>query len=172
MAHDMHAMRNCQRDREFLLDQQDRDPALRIRSVASVLATAEIVKNTLAEFHRDEDYGVTVPLELLEQAKTTRLMFMIFMGIIAASGHLRPSIRGGVEYLANTQNADGSWTEDHITGTGFPKVFYLKYDMYRNSWPLLALATYRKILLASQKAKTNGHTNGNSHHLAEALKAE
>jgi squalene-hopene/tetraprenyl-beta-curcumene cyclase len=25
-------------------------------------------------------------------------------------------------------------------------VFYLKYDMYRNSWPLLALATYRKLL--------------------------
>ena len=48
------------------------------------MATAEIVKNTLAEFHREDDYGVTVPLELLEQAKTTRLMFMIFMGIIAA----------------------------------------------------------------------------------------
>ena len=57
---------------------------LRIKSVRSVLATAEIVKNTLAEFHRESDYGVTVPLELLEQAKTTRLMFMIFMGIIAA----------------------------------------------------------------------------------------
>jgi putative ABC transport system permease protein len=57
---------------------------LRIKSVASVLATAEIVKNTLAKYHREEDYGVTVPLELLEQAKTTRLMFMIFMGIIAA----------------------------------------------------------------------------------------
>jgi hypothetical protein len=25
-------------------------------------------------------------------------------------------------------------------------VFYLKYDMYRNSWPLLALATYRNLL--------------------------
>ena len=40
----------------------------------------------------------------------------------------------------------GSWTEFETTGTGFPKVFYLKYDMYRNSWPLLALATYRKLL--------------------------
>ena len=39
-----------------------------------------------------------------------------------------------------------SWTEDEITGTGFPCVFYLKYDMYRNSWPLLALATYRQLL--------------------------
>jgi hypothetical protein len=41
---------------------------------------------------------------------------------------------------------DGSWTEDEITGTGFPKVFYLKYDMYRNAWPLLALATFRKLV--------------------------
>jgi hypothetical protein len=23
-------------------------------------------------------------------------------------------------------------------------VFYLKYDIYRNAWPLLALATYKK----------------------------
>ncbi len=67
------------------------------------------------------------------------------MGIIAASGHMRSSIRGGVEYLANTQNPDGSWTEDHITGTGFPKVFYLKYDMYRNNWPLLALADFQRL---------------------------
>ena len=50
----------------------------------NVLATAEIVKNTLGEFHDDSDYSVTVPLELIEQARTTRLMFMIFMGVIAA----------------------------------------------------------------------------------------
>jgi squalene-hopene/tetraprenyl-beta-curcumene cyclase len=67
------------------------------------------------------------------------------MGIIAGTDHLRPSIRRGVEYLSRTQNADGSWTEDHITGTGFPKVFYLKYDMYRNNWPLLALADFRAL---------------------------
>jgi squalene-hopene/tetraprenyl-beta-curcumene cyclase len=67
------------------------------------------------------------------------------MGIIAASDHIRPSITRGVEYLVRTQNSDGSWTEDHITGTGFPKVFYLKYDMYRNNWPLLALADFQRL---------------------------
>jgi squalene-hopene/tetraprenyl-beta-curcumene cyclase len=58
----------------------------------------------------------------------------------------RPSLRAGVEYLLRTQNPDGTWTEEETTGTGFPKVFYLKYDSYRNAWPLLALATYRKLL--------------------------
>jgi squalene-hopene/tetraprenyl-beta-curcumene cyclase len=41
-----------------------------------------------------------------------------------------------------TQNGDGSWSEPEITGTGFPGVFYLKYDLYRQNFPLLALATY------------------------------
>ena len=54
----------------------------------------------------------------------------------------RKSIRRGIDWLTGTQNRDGSWTETETTGTGFPKVFYLKYDMYRNNWPLLALATF------------------------------
>jgi squalene-hopene/tetraprenyl-beta-curcumene cyclase len=67
------------------------------------------------------------------------------MGLCAFDDPHRESIRRGIEYLVRTQNADGSWTEHETTGTGFPKVFYLKYDIYRNSWPLLALATYRKL---------------------------
>lgn len=57
---------------------------LRINDVKNVMETADLVKQTMALFHRHEDYAVTVPLELLEQAKTTRLMFIIFMGLIAA----------------------------------------------------------------------------------------
>jgi len=68
------------------------------------------------------------------------------MGLCAFDDPSRESIKRGIEYLVRTQNKDGSWTEHETTGTGFPKVFYLKYDMYRNSWPLLALATYRKLL--------------------------
>jgi putative ABC transport system permease protein len=57
---------------------------LRVDKVSNVMMTADIVKQTLAQTHRNEDYGVTVPLELLEQAKTTRMMFILFMGLIAA----------------------------------------------------------------------------------------
>jgi squalene-hopene/tetraprenyl-beta-curcumene cyclase len=71
------------------------------------------------------------------------------MGLCAFDDPQRPSIRRGIEYLLRTQNPDGSWTELETTGTGFPRVFYLKYDMYRNSWPLLALATYRNLLNAA-----------------------
>lgn len=64
------------------------------------------------------------------------------MGLCACGELNLRSIQRGIEFLTRTQNRDGSWTEQQTTGTGFPKVFYLKYDMYRNNWPLLALATY------------------------------
>jgi squalene-hopene/tetraprenyl-beta-curcumene cyclase len=52
------------------------------------------------------------------------------------------SVRQGIEYLLETQNADGSWDEDLATGTGFPKVFYLNYHLYKDYFPLLALASF------------------------------
>jgi squalene-hopene/tetraprenyl-beta-curcumene cyclase len=71
------------------------------------------------------------------------------MGLCAFDDPENPALKRGIEYLVRTQNPDGSWTEDETTGTGFPKVFYLKYDIYRNAWPLLALATYRKLVQRS-----------------------
>jgi squalene-hopene/tetraprenyl-beta-curcumene cyclase len=64
------------------------------------------------------------------------------LGLCAFQKVDRTSIERGVDYLVSSQNSDGSWSETLITGTGFPRVFYLKYDMYRNNWPLMALARY------------------------------
>ena len=64
------------------------------------------------------------------------------MGICACGDLDRMSIQRGLRYLLGSQKPDGSWDEEQITGTGFPRVFYLKYDMYRQNFPLLALATY------------------------------
>jgi squalene-hopene/tetraprenyl-beta-curcumene cyclase len=83
------------------------------------------------------------------------------MGLCAFDDPDRPSIVRGIRHLIQNQNPDGSWTEPETTGTGFPRVYYLKYDMYRNSWPLLALATYRNLL--NRSARTgDGHINGAS----------
>ena len=64
------------------------------------------------------------------------------MGICACGDLDRPSVQRGLRYLLRSQRPDGSWDEEQITGTGFPRTFYLKYDMYRQNFPLLALATY------------------------------
>jgi putative ABC transport system permease protein len=49
-----------------------------------VLPTAELVRNTIQYGHTLPDFTVVVPLELLEQARTTQLMFIVFLGLIAA----------------------------------------------------------------------------------------
>ena len=49
-----------------------------------VLQTADIVYNTVDLDHTMADFAVTVPLELLQQAETMRLMFILFLGMIAA----------------------------------------------------------------------------------------
>jgi squalene-hopene/tetraprenyl-beta-curcumene cyclase len=72
------------------------------------------------------------------------------MGLCAFDDPEIPALKTGLDYLIRTQEKDGSWTEAETTGTGFPQVFYLKYDIYRNAWPLLALATYRKICQGDQ----------------------
>ena len=68
------------------------------------------------------------------------------MGLCACGDPHRESIRTGIDYLIRTQESDGSWAEEETTGTGFPCVFYLKYEMYRQHFPLLALAAYKKLL--------------------------
>jgi putative ABC transport system permease protein len=49
-----------------------------------VLPTADVVRNTIQYAHTLPDFAVVVPLELLEQARTTQLMFIVFLGLIAA----------------------------------------------------------------------------------------
>jgi squalene-hopene/tetraprenyl-beta-curcumene cyclase len=65
------------------------------------------------------------------------------LALIAAGEGRSEAARRGIEYLTGTQQADGNWHEDQFTGTGFPKVFYLKYHLYRLYFPLMALARYR-----------------------------
>ena len=75
-------------------------------------------------------------------ASTASQTAWALMGLCACGDLDRPSVQLGLRYLLDTQRTDGAWDELEITGTGFPRVFYLKYDMYRQNFPLLALATY------------------------------
>jgi squalene-hopene/tetraprenyl-beta-curcumene cyclase len=64
------------------------------------------------------------------------------IGLLAGSNPSDPAITRAVSYLVGNQNEDGSWSEHDFTGTGFPCVFYLKYHLYRNSFPVYALSRY------------------------------
>src|SRR6201999_3538009 len=62
------------------------------------------------------------------------------LGLLAAGDTRSDSVAKGIKWLLKQQQADGSWDESTgqgitrqalITGTGFPRVFYLAYLLYR-----------------------------------------
>jgi squalene-hopene/tetraprenyl-beta-curcumene cyclase len=73
------------------------------------------------------------------------------LGLIAGGDTHSMSVENGIAYLLETQKPDGSWDEELATGTGFPKVFYLNYHLYKDYFPLLALASFVK-----SRANANG----------------
>jgi squalene-hopene/tetraprenyl-beta-curcumene cyclase len=71
------------------------------------------------------------------------------IGLIAASeatGKLAHEVmERGISYLLTTQKPDGTWYEADFTGTGFPSHFYLKYHLYQQYFPLIALGRYQTL---------------------------
>ena len=66
------------------------------------------------------------------------------LGLIAAGRADGDAVRRGIEYLLEHPAAPTApGTRQPFTGTGFPRVFYLKYHLYRLYFPLMALARYR-----------------------------
>lgn len=79
------------------------------------------------------------------------------MVLQAIHGPGDPDLRRAIRWLADTQLTDeqaadpalnpdgdpaGSWNEPWFTGTGFPRVFYLRYHLYRLYFPIMALGRY------------------------------
>ena len=67
------------------------------------------------------------------------------LGLMAAGEVDHPAVARGIAYLQATQDADGLWAQEHYTGGGFPRVFYLRYHGYPKFFPLWALARYRNL---------------------------
>jgi squalene-hopene/tetraprenyl-beta-curcumene cyclase len=76
------------------------------------------------------------------------------LGLLAADDTRSDSVAKGIRWLIERQHEDGSWDElvpgrngeSYYTGTGFPRVFYLGYHLYKQYFPLLALNTYERAM--------------------------
>jgi squalene-hopene/tetraprenyl-beta-curcumene cyclase len=76
------------------------------------------------------------------------------LGLLAAGDTRSDSVAKGIRWLVTKQTEGGTWDESAAernneavyTGTGFPRVFYLAYHLYRDYFPLLALTTYKRAM--------------------------
>jgi squalene-hopene/tetraprenyl-beta-curcumene cyclase len=76
------------------------------------------------------------------------------LGLLAGGDTRSDSVAKGIRWLVSQQSATGTWDESAegrngeavYTGTGFPRVFYLAYHLYRDYFPLLALTTYKRAM--------------------------
>ena len=67
------------------------------------------------------------------------------LGLMAAGEAASSAVARGINYLVRTQNSSGRWDEPYFTGTGFPQHFMIRYHLYRDYFPLMALGNYLKI---------------------------
>ncbi len=67
------------------------------------------------------------------------------LGLMAAGEIDSKAVHDGAEYLQSQPRDGANWQEDLWTGTGFPRVFYLKYHGYSAYFPLLALARFQNL---------------------------
>jgi squalene-hopene/tetraprenyl-beta-curcumene cyclase len=76
-------------------------------------------------------------------ASTASQTAWALLGLMAVGEIDSESVERGVNYLLRNFEPSSGWYENFYTGTGFPKVFYLKYHGYSHYFPLWALGVYR-----------------------------
>ncbi|MEJ2070250.1 MAG: squalene--hopene cyclase [Syntrophobacterales bacterium] len=64
------------------------------------------------------------------------------MGLMVTGETASPEVKAGIQYLIKTQKKDGRWEEVQFTGTGFPSHFMIRYHLYRDVFPLMALGMF------------------------------
>ena len=56
------------------------------------------------------------------------------------------STKRAIAWLIDTQQPDGGWHEEPYTGTGFPRVFYLRYHYYKLYFPVMAIGRWQQAM--------------------------
>jgi squalene-hopene/tetraprenyl-beta-curcumene cyclase len=89
-------------------------------------------------------------------ASTSSQTAWALLALLAAGEADNPAVARGAAYLLRCQTEAGEWDEDDYSGTGFPRVFYLRYHGYRRIFPLWALARLRNLQMRNSRQVSFG----------------
>ncbi|WP_368418809.1 squalene--hopene cyclase [Rhodovarius sp.] len=89
-------------------------------------------------------------------ASTSSQTAWALLALLAAGEADNPAVARGATYLLRSQTEAGGWDEDDYSGTGFPRVFYLRYHGYRQIFPLWALARLRNLQMRNSRQVSFG----------------
>mgnify|MGYP005837552465 CR=1 FL=1 len=79
------------------------------------------------------------------RASTPSQTAWALLGLMAAGEANSPEVTRGARFLAEAPREGARWREDLYTGTGFPRVFYLRYHGYAAYFPTWALARHERL---------------------------
>lgn len=66
------------------------------------------------------------------------------LGLMAVDAAESDAVERGIAYLVRNFDGAAGWREQSYTGTGFPRVFYLRYHGYSRYFPLWALGAHQR----------------------------
>ncbi|MEM1297735.1 MAG: squalene--hopene cyclase [Pseudomonadota bacterium] len=73
------------------------------------------------------------------------------LGLMSAGEIESDEVARGVAWLDDAPREGARWQEAHYPGTGFPKVFYLKYHGYAAFFPLWAMSRYENLMASHDR---------------------
>lgn len=92
-------------------------------------------------------------------ASTASQTAWALLALMAAGEAGHAAVAAGIRHL--TERYDNGWEERQFTGTGFPRVFYLRYHGYSLFFPVWALAVYRRHMRGMETVQERVKRRGN-----------
>ncbi|MBA4783695.1 MAG: squalene--hopene cyclase [Rhizobiales bacterium] len=109
--------------------------------------------------HQNSDGGWGEGLETYDptckgynEGSTASQTAWALMALMSADAVEDSAVRKGITYLTHAPKDGARWDEKYWSGTGFPRVFYLKYHGYAAYFPLWAMARYQGLMASNDRS--------------------
>jgi len=65
--------------------------------------------------------------------------------------NVKEAVHRGIKYLLDLFEQKSKWVDSSVVGTGHRGILYLQYPSYPESFPLIAVSRFKKLLFSNQE---------------------